>query len=452
MRTKKSIDGSTTIHLSGGVRRYHVINNVRSPFHRFWRYLSLGSFVVAAFCLCFAYGVAVGKWHLFPYRFLDMGLDSLRRLQNPTPHFIHRAKYEGEGVVIYEPQQVFPGVTLIAGPWKDMDGQNVGIRLIDMRGNILHQWRINVKDIRELDKVMYDEPYVHGALLLPGGDVIFNLEYTILVRMNAQSEVVWKLKYPTHHSVFQEYDGSIWVCGVKWHGYPIEEFPGLKPPFWEDTILKVSLDGVIEREISMLRIIYESGYYNLLFATNQRTGDILHLNDVEVLNQQKACAFDLFEAGDIMISMRHINTIFVIDGETERIKWSLTHPFIAQHDPDFTEDGYITVFDNHLDILGGSRILRIEPSTREVETLYGHKEHQDFFTLRCGKHQHLPNGNMLITESWTGRVFEVTKNSEVVWSWITPKWDKHNVAEILGGTRYSIEYAGFVNGLSEGIK
>jgi hypothetical protein len=150
--------------------------------------------------------------------------------------------------------------------------------------------------------------------------------------------------------------------------------------------------------------------------------------------------------------MRNINTVFVIDGETERVKWSLTYPFMAQHDPDFTEDGYITVFDNNLDMFGGSRILRIKPSTREVEVLYGHKRDQYFFTIRCGKHQHLPNGNMLITESYAGRVFEITPSGKVVWSWIMPRWDKNSVPEILEGTRYSEEFAGFTNKLRKDEK
>ena len=238
----------------------------------------------------------------------------------------------------------------------------------------------------------------------------------------------------------------------------------MKPPFLEDIILKVSPNGNIEREISVLETMYRSGYYGLLFVNMTKgpscynTGDVLHLNDVEVLSKSKAGAFDLFRAGDIMISMRHINTVFVIDGETERIKWSLTYPFIAQHDPDFTEDGYITVFDNHinnatpLSECGGSRILRIEPSTKEVTVLYGRKKGQYFFTFRCGKHQHLPNGNILITEAQTGRVFEITATGEVVWDWISPRWDKNSVPEILEGTRYSEEFAGFINKLRKDEK
>ena len=65
----------------------------------------------------------------------------------------------------------------------------------------------------------------------------------------------------------------------------------------------------------------------------------------------------------------------------------------------------------------------------------------------CGKHQYLPNGNMLITEAVPGRVFEINASGKVVWSRIEPQRDKNEVPEILEGTRYGAEYADFVKGL-----
>jgi hypothetical protein len=171
--------------------------------------------------------------------------------------------------------------------------------------------------------------------------------------------------------------------------------------------------------------------------------DILHLNDIEILSKDYAGNFNLFKAGDIMISLYYQNTVLVIDGETERIKWTMTGPFIGQHDPDFTKDGFITLFDNYDDKLGGSRILRIEPLTREITMLYGHRQNQYFYTQFCGKHQTLPNGNIIITESYAGRVFEITADGEVVWDWITQRWDENNISEVLEGTRYSAEFAVF---------
>ena len=377
---------------------------------------------------------------------------------------LHPALYEGEGVVKCDPEQAFPGVTLISGAWREKDDWHLGVRLFGLDGEVLHQWQIDPKDVWQ--KSLHDDSYagsynkktktyIHGTLLLPNGDIVFNLEFFGLVKMNSNSEIVWRLPYRTHHSIFEDSDGNFWVCRCKCREGRDPEYVGIRPPFYEEMILQVSRKGVVKREISLIEVIFKSGYDGLL---RMRSGDILHLNDVEVLSDQKAPSFDLFQAGDIMVSMRHINTVFVIDGKTERIKWSLTHPFFSQHDPDFTEDGHITVFDNHSDYAPGqyqgqgSRIIRIEPSTKKVTILYGWKENQHFFTEIGGIHQNLPNGNMLITESTAARVFEVTADGQVVWSWISPRWKNDTVPEIYDGIRYGVEFAGFLSGLRKDEK
>jgi hypothetical protein len=211
------------------------------------------------------------------------------------------------------------------------------------------------------------------------------------------------------------------------------------------------MDGQIEKEMSILEIIYRSGYKGLLFVGGTKNGgDVTHLNDVEVLTENKAHAFESFNGGDIMVSLRNINTVFVIDKDKEIIKWSITHPFIRQHDPDFTEDGYITVFDNNDDnthdgsVCGGSRILRIEPSSKEVRIIYPEQKNVNFYTKTSGKHQHLPNGNLLITESEAGHVFEITSSRETVWSFLGSRVDGQNIPEILDGIRYDEKFANFL--------
>ena len=67
-----------------------------------------------------------------------------------------------------------------------------------------------------------------------------------------------------------------------------------------------------------------------------------------------------------------------------------------------------------------------------------------FYTELGGKHQRLPNGNRLITESNTGRVFEVDESGKTVWSWINPSIDGQWVAEVLEGTRYPETFADFL--------
>lgn len=79
-----------------------------------------------------------------------------------------------------------------------------------------------------------------------------------------------------------------------------------------------------------------------------------------------------------------------------------------------------------------SRVLEIDPTTLEIVWQYtpreaGFLEPMDsnrFYSPFISGMQRLPNGNTLITEGSDGRVFEVTKDHEIVWEFISPYWGK----------------------------
>jgi hypothetical protein len=63
--------------------------------------------------------------------------------------------------------------------------------------------------------------------------------------------------------------------------------------------------------------------------------DPTHLNKVEPLDPSVADEYPLFEAGDLLVSLRHPSLVFVFDPASGTVKWHASHPFIYQHDPDF---------------------------------------------------------------------------------------------------------------------
>jgi hypothetical protein len=67
-----------------------------------------------------------------------------------------------------------------------------------------------------------------------------------------------------------------------------------------------------------------------------------------------------------------------------------------------------------------STIWEFNPVTREVYWYYRGNSRHPFFSAVCGTAQRLPNGNTLITESDNGRVFEVTRDKEIVWEFYNP--------------------------------
>lgn len=129
-----------------------------------------------------------------------------------------------------------------------------------------------------------------------------------------------------------------------------------------------------------------------------------------------APAFPMFEAGDIMFSLRSLNMIAVIDPETARVKWSQIGPWHRQHDPDFLPNGTISVYDNRM-ALGASRIVVVDPGTRETRVVFDGARHGNFYSWQRGRHQTLANGNIMIAESERGRAIEVDPQSEIVWKY-----------------------------------
>ncbi len=72
----------------------------------------------------------------------------------------------------------------------------------------------------------------------------------------------------------------------------------------------------------------------------------------------------------------------------------------------------ITVFDNNTgDRPAGSRIIELNPATSEVRSVYGGRDSEFFYSGWRGKHQNLYPDRVLITESMSGRVFEVWNDS-----------------------------------------
>ncbi|MEM7711398.1 MAG: arylsulfotransferase family protein, partial [Pseudomonadota bacterium] len=121
-----------------------------------------------------------------------------------------------------------------------------------------------------------------------------------------------------------------------------------------------------------------------------------------------------------------LNLVAVVDPETGILRWWRHGPWLKQHDPDFEPDGTITVFDNGTG-LWRSRILRIDPADDSISVEFAGTEAQPFYTWRRGKHQVLPNGNVLLTEAEHGRVLEVDDEGGIVWTHDMP-WDAdHNL-------------------------
>lgn len=382
-------------------------------------------FGFAALAGAFAYGMVSTESSLFPYPTIQTARSTVTDLRKywkndleiePTRH-LAPAVHEGAGVTVRDTERMQPGLTFLSG----MFGDQMGARLIDAGGRVIHEWPVNYTRIwPEYPNHKGGEPvtdwnvFLHGSLIQPDGSIVVNFdEGASLVKLDRCANVVWKIYENIHHSVFEDEEGSFWA--------PLS-----------DDIVQVSANGEILRRIGIEALMRRNNLEGALFIQAPRRVYI-HPNDVDVLSSELADAFPMFEAGDVMYSMRDLNLIIVFDPDTEVVKWYQHGPWLRQHDPDFLPDGRIAVFNNRMEY-GASNIMVVDPATREVEVVYESTEAAPFYTDIRGKHETLENGNLLIVEAQRGRVFEVTPDGDIVWQYVN-RYDDERVAVVTNALR-----------------
>lgn len=413
---------------------------------RFGRFLKrrheLILFVLGLLALAFAYGIAVGKGRVFPHLQINRALDAARDWQENwrarlaiRSEYLLPTRHTTGGVTRHDPAAAYPGNTLLT---LFQDGR-FGAVLIDMQGRPLHRWHVAFSELFPHQTHITvptrdDEVSIHGYALLPGGDLIVNLSGYGAARIDRCSRPIWTVPREAHHAVDHLPNGETLILDQhrRTEANPRHRQLRVGPNgfYIEDTLLRVRADGSVAEEISILDLIYESGWPSMLFAGPGSDGairseDPIHHNDVEVLRPAMAAAFPMFKAGDMLLSLRNLNTIMVVDGESRRITWVMTGPFLLQHDPDFLPNGHIMVFDNRATggspVFGYSEILEIDPLTREIVWRYQGSDAEPFYTRERGEQQLLPNGNVLVTEAVGGRVFEIAREAggnRIVWEYV----------------------------------
>jgi hypothetical protein len=393
------------------------------PLDRLAKTVSLVGLVVATFLA----GMVWTGLELWPYPVLKTAQRAVRAVQLryfTSNWAVFPAEDARSGTTVLDRGRAFAGFTLISRQGED----GFGARLIDLDGTVVHAWHARFEDVWRAGASHIQRPgnpsFVrwHGLHLFPNGDLLLNLETEHfpygggLVKLDRDSRIVWTLARNTHHSVKVMADGTIWATALNHRTEPMAEVPFLRPPFYEDVILEVSPDGRVLDEISIpLALRGAQG----LFWNDEDQRDPTHVNDVEPVTEELAPSFPMLAAGDLVVSLRTLNAIVGIDGRSKRAKMVLVGPWIGQHDPDLLPDGSISLFDNRGGpaACGGTRIVKLDPATQRIVWQHDGCRGDRLDSHAWGDHQWLPNGNLLITEPFGGRAFEITGGDEprLVW-------------------------------------
>jgi len=324
-----------------------------------------------------------------------------------------RPAHQASGVMIHDPGAALQGYNFYTS------GHMPGAVLMDMDGEVLHEWRRDFDDIwPDYPMDQYDEnmEYWRTAELLPDGEVILIFEGLGIARLDADSEVVWSHLGGEHHDFEVLPDGTVYVLTRD-----ITMNPRINPddPILEDYLSVLDPNGNETRRISLVDALGNSRYINYMPGMTPK-GDIFHTNGLDVLEGRAASRVPGLGRGDVLLSMRKLNLLCALDMETELIDWALTGMWLAQHDPTELPSGNILVFDNN-GYYGGSQVIELDPATQRFEWVYHTEEPRDFYSQMCGAARRLQNGNTLITESDNGRAFEVTEDGSIVWEFVNPE-------------------------------
>lgn len=403
-------------------------------------------FLFSVASLLFLGGYATAWFHLGFGQFIDNGLRAgkiwVLEHQNLVSNVVDRRLSRAEvmpPVDVWDKEHALDGYTLITGQF------GAQAFLIDMQGNIAHHWSLPFKSAwpkhpQIANPLPDDKISWFRAKAMPNGDLI--VVYTAnddtpfgygLAKIDKDSHLLWKYTQNAHHDFDVAPDGTIYALVQKMETQPIEGLPWLRLPMLADYVVVLSPEGKEIQRVSVLQAFNNSPYADFLHGNNMsnKGGDYTHTNTVQVLRPELAAAFPQFKPGQLLISMRMMDTIAVLDLQKKAIVWAAKGPWDAQHSAQFLKNGNILMFDNegYYTSQKHSRILEVDPKTLAVPWSY---TSEDFYNMMGGHVQRLPNGNVLVTSAMNGHAFEVTPDRHVVWSY----WARRQFNDILPAMDY----------------
>ena len=321
------------------------------------------------------------------------------------------------GVTHHEPARARAGYTLFA----PMYGRNMW--LIDMWGTIAHRWQT------ENQPGNYGELLSNGNLLFAGRTTPAAIPEFAgnggqIVELDWNCDTVWEYRDPyLSHCFAPLRNGNLLVA--KWRAVPREIAarvrggqPGteLRGEMYGEAVQEIDRNGAVVWEwLTFEHLDPEQDVIGPFHPRDRWT----NLNSLTELPD-----------GRVLVSFRCIDTIAIVDRQTGNIDWRWGPGEIAgQHHPTWLENGNILVFDNGAHraytTIDFSRVLEVDPRTGAVEWEYKENPVYDFNSFICSGAQRLDNGNTLICECTKGRLFEVTREGDLVWEFVSPFYYEH---------------------------
>jgi len=343
------------------------------------------------------------------------------------------------GTTIYRPEGCYNGYTVLCFPLEE------GVFLVDMNGNVVNEWGVQA---------------IRAKLLRDGNLLVVERRRTgrnRVLEFSWDDRPVWEYEPPgpAHHDVERLENGNTLLL---YQEVVPEEYRkrirdprrrSARTPGGVGVVSDVVLEVTPKKEVAWEWHEYEHLNINR-YCEICLPHDWTHTNTVQTLPENRwfEAGDERFRPGNVLISLRNLSAIFIVDRETKEIVWEYTGDYdgglAGQHEPHMVEkglpgEGNIIIFDNGAPPLralrhsGQSYVLEVEPPTKRLVWRYENGE--NFNSKFRSNVQRLPNGNTLICSSEGPRVFEVTREGEIVWEYAVPGY------HILGRSyRYPYDY------------
>ncbi len=349
------------------------------------------------------------------------------------------------GVLRHDRERARPGLNIFT------NAHFCSTQLMDMEGTILHSWSYEPCHLWD------------NTVLLPSGDLLAvgrvpherspeaNRAARYLLRLGWDGGLRWIRRLPAHHDVELTPAGRILTLTERARLIP-EVDPGI--PVSDHAWALLSPAGDLLEEVSLADVLLGSPRFAASPGRTRREEiDLFHANSVEWMRQPGLIGRDpLFGPDHVLTCIRNQDTIAILSWGTRELIWSWGRGELASpHDATLTPGGTILVFDNGLG-RNWSRVVEVDPVARSIVWEYRAPDPASFFSPTRGACQRLGDGNTLITESETGRAFEVTPGGEIVWEFLNSNLTaKREPSAIVRMRRYEgLEYADLVRRIAGG--
>lgn len=332
------------------------------------------------------------------------------------------------GLTHHHSARSWKGYTLVTGTAGD------ATYLLDMDGQIVHRWYY--PDLR----VFYARLLPNGNLLALGNhpDVMPTItpaearglplnqrarsmggNGSQLVEFNWEGDRVWSYDNERiHHDFVRLANGN--TIMPQWVEMPDEadrlvqgglrESRSRRPKLISDDYLEIDSSGKEVKRVHLWELL--DPRRDPICALEERN-EWTHTNSLDLNVADNTLLF----------SCRDNSRVGIIDWSDGSLKWKFGAPEVFhQHHASWLPNGNVQIFDNGMHRHGNpySRVVEVDTKDSSIAWQYMAKPQQQFFSGHISGAERQPNGNVLVCEGTGGRVFEVTREGEVVWEWISP--------------------------------